>query len=173
VGVDGFSPTVSVSESTPEVYVLNVTDKNGSYSTPNLRGTAVESMTSANLSEPQSSVDVSVGNLIYTAANSGENSLTVQLRSKTGGVLADVNKFAQYNSINLNSTALDKTTFTTVPTTVDAMVYNNSNERHLTQIRQQDPETGLWSVHEVNLFTSAGGSRTDIWVRKIAAGLSY
>ena len=37
-GKDGFSPTVAVKESTDDSYVLTVTDKNGSYDTPNLKG---------------------------------------------------------------------------------------------------------------------------------------
>lgn len=38
-GADGFSPTVVVKESSNEKYVLTVTDVNGSYDTPNLKGT--------------------------------------------------------------------------------------------------------------------------------------
>lgn len=37
-GADGVSPTVVVKESTDSSYVLTVTDKNGSYDTPNLKG---------------------------------------------------------------------------------------------------------------------------------------
>lgn len=37
-GADGVSPTIEVKESTDSSYVLTVTDKNGSYDTPNLKG---------------------------------------------------------------------------------------------------------------------------------------
>ena len=35
-GKDGFSPTITVHENTPSKYVLEITDVNGSYLTPNL-----------------------------------------------------------------------------------------------------------------------------------------
>ena len=37
-GADGFSPTVTVKTSTSDTYVLTITDTNGSYDTPNLKG---------------------------------------------------------------------------------------------------------------------------------------
>lgn len=37
-GSDGFSPTITVKESTAERYVLTITDASGSYDTPNLKG---------------------------------------------------------------------------------------------------------------------------------------
>ncbi len=37
-GTDGFSPTIVVKTSTDNTYILTITDKNGSYDTPNLRG---------------------------------------------------------------------------------------------------------------------------------------
>lgn len=33
---DGFSPTITVEEDTEDTYILKVTNKDGSYSTPNL-----------------------------------------------------------------------------------------------------------------------------------------
>lgn len=40
-GADGFSPTVEVSENTDNSYILKITDKNGSFETPNLKGLPV------------------------------------------------------------------------------------------------------------------------------------
>lgn len=37
-GIDGFSPTIIVKESTDSKYILTITDANGSYDTPNLKG---------------------------------------------------------------------------------------------------------------------------------------
>lgn len=37
-GADGFSPTVAVKTSTEDTYILTITDANGSYDTPNLKG---------------------------------------------------------------------------------------------------------------------------------------
>lgn len=37
-GADGFSPTIVVKTSTDNTYILTITDDNGSYDTPNLKG---------------------------------------------------------------------------------------------------------------------------------------
>ena len=37
-GEDGFSPTITVNTNTPTVYKLDITDTNGTFTTPNLRG---------------------------------------------------------------------------------------------------------------------------------------
>ena len=37
-GADGFSPTITVKSSTSSEYILTITDKEGSYDTPNLKG---------------------------------------------------------------------------------------------------------------------------------------
>ena len=37
-GLDGFSPTITVKKSTQSQYILTITDANGSYDTPNLKG---------------------------------------------------------------------------------------------------------------------------------------
>ena len=37
-GTDGYSPTITVKENTSDRYVLTITDVNGSYDTPNLKG---------------------------------------------------------------------------------------------------------------------------------------
>lgn len=46
-GTDGFSPTITVKTSTSDSYVLTITDKNGSYDTPNLKGSGGGSGASA------------------------------------------------------------------------------------------------------------------------------
>lgn len=171
-GADGFSPAITVSDNTPSSYVLNITDKNGSYQTPNLRQ-KIDGIYSANLASPGSSLSVPVGNMTYTVNYQDAGSVRVQLGASSGTVLADVKKFAQYDGGGLNSASWDSTTFTSTPTLIDANVYNRSNESHVTTIRQRDPATGLWSVYAVHLFTSANSSRTNVWVEQIASGLSF
>ena len=46
-GSDGYSPTITVKTSTSDSYVLTITDKNGSYDTPNLKGSGGGSGASA------------------------------------------------------------------------------------------------------------------------------
>jgi hypothetical protein len=133
----------------------------------------IELVNSRNLSAAGSSLRVPVGNMIYTVSNNGAASVSVALEAASGSVLADVSKSSQYNATNVDATAYDSTTFTTTPTVIDAIVYNRSNERHITRIRAQDPATGLWNLYEVNLFTSAGGARTDVWVQEIETDMTY
>jgi hypothetical protein len=171
-GADGVSPTVTVSANTPNEYILTVTDRNGSYQTPNLRQAAVDGVQSANLSAPGSTMRTRVGNMDYIVSHQGTGQVGVQLAAATGTVLADVKKNAQYDATMVDSASWDNTTFTTTPTVIDTTVYTRSNEFHTTRIRQQDPATGLWSIYDVNLFTSASGGRTNVWVQQIATGLS-
>ena len=56
---------------------------------------------------------------------------------------------------------------------IDTTIFNNAREMHKTWIRVQDPDTSLWSMYEVNLFSSAGGARVTIWVNTIEEGISY
>jgi hypothetical protein len=170
-GANGFSPVVTVSENTPNSYVLNIAGPTGSFNTPNLRNSA--NIYSSNLSIPGNVINAQVGNLTYSVTNSSANSVQVQLAANEGNVLADVKKFSQFDATGVDSGSYDNTRFTTTPTVIDTNAYDRSNEFHTTRIRQQDPVTGLWSVHEVMLFTSASGARTDVWVREIATGISY
>lgn len=39
-GIDGISPTITVAENTSNSYILTITDKNGSFDTPNLKNTS-------------------------------------------------------------------------------------------------------------------------------------
>lgn len=50
-GVDGFSPTISVAENTTSSYILTITDANGSFNTPNLKGADGTSGSSIKLDE--------------------------------------------------------------------------------------------------------------------------
>jgi hypothetical protein len=164
------SPTISISESTPSSYVLQVTDRNGSYLTPNLRSAGT--VNSANLSTAGSSMSTQVGNLIYTVNNANNGAVSVQLSAASGTVLADVKKNAQFDAAGMDSASWDNTTFTTTPVTIDAQVFGRSNEYHITRIRQQDPATGLWNICDVNLFVSASGGRTNVWTDCKASGLT-
>ena len=47
------------------------------------------------------------------------------------------------------------------------------HEPHSIRLRQQDPETKLWSLCEVNSFISGGGARTSVWLRWIEYDVSY
>jgi hypothetical protein len=172
-GASGFSPTITVSENNPRAYTLQVTNADGSFLTPNLRQASIDGVTGADLSAAGSTMSIPVGNMVYTVSRQDANSVNVRLSAASGSVLADVKKFSQYNANTIDAASYDSTTFTTTPVTIDTVVYNDSNEFHVTRIRQQDPVTGLWSIYDVNLLTSANGARTNVWVQQIATGLTY
>ena len=50
-GVDGISPTISIAENTSSSYILTITDANGSFNTPNLKGADGTSGSSIKLDE--------------------------------------------------------------------------------------------------------------------------
>lgn len=70
-GADGYSPTITVKTSTADTYILTITDANGSYDTPNLKGSGGSgSSTLAELTDVDLN-DLAAGNvLIYDAENS-------------------------------------------------------------------------------------------------------
>jgi hypothetical protein len=153
---------------------LRITDKNGSYETPNLRQAAADSMYSADLSLPGSSMSAQAGNILYTVSNLPKSDVVkVELKTLSGTVLADVKRFAQFGATGIDSAHWDNTTITTTPLLIDETVLNSTNEFHMTRIRQQDPVTGLWSVYVVHLFASGLGKRTDVWVQQIGTERSY
>jgi hypothetical protein len=140
---------------------------------PKGSGGGIAAVESAGLTASGRSMSVPVGNMVYKVTANDAASVKVELSAASGKVLADVNKFSQYNTNNIDAMAWDNTSFTTSPTLLDAIVYSRSNEHHVTRIRQQDPATGQWSLHEVHLFTSDGGARTNVWVQEIAEGLTF
>lgn len=102
-GADGYSPTITVKTSTADTYILTITDANGSYDTPNLKGGGSSgSSTLAELTDVDLN-DLAAGNvLIYDA----ENSKWVNTALKVSN-LADVafTDLADENMIYYDATA--------------------------------------------------------------------
>lgn len=102
-GADGYSPTITVKTSTADTYILTITDANGSYDTPNLKGSGGSgSSTLAELTDVDLN-DLAAGNvLIYDA----ENSKWVNTALKVSN-LADVafTDLADENMIYYDATA--------------------------------------------------------------------
>ena len=102
-GADGYSPTITVKTSTADTYILTITDANGSYDTPNLKGGGGSgSSTLAELTDVDLN-DLAAGNvLIYDA----ENSKWVNTALKVSN-LADVafTELADENMIYYDATA--------------------------------------------------------------------
>jgi hypothetical protein len=164
---------ISLSEQTPNSYILNVATKDGSFQTPNLMASNISGITGANLQAPGSTTSIDIGNMKYIVSYQNGNSVKLELAAVSGSVTADVMKSSQFGNNGVDGTVLDNTVFTTTPTLIDTYVLDSSNEFHTTRIRQQDPATGLWSIYDVSLFPSANAARTNIWYKLIASGLSY
>lgn len=86
-------------------------------------------------------------------------------------VLVDVKRSSQFESA-IEGAQWDDATLST-QLTIDALVYNQSREQHRTLIRQQDPDTGLWSLCAVNLFSSGNAARVSVWVNWIETDVTY
>ena len=107
-GADGVSPTITVKTSTDDTYILTITDKNGSYDTPNLKGSGG----SGGASAVSDLTDVDLTNLangcalIYNSTSTKWEAValgTAARKDSTDSVTADstdlVESGAVYNAI--------------------------------------------------------------------------
>lgn len=78
----------------------------------------------------------------------------------------------QNTSTSIESQTYNNTTVST-RTVLDDLVYNLSQESHSMKIRQQNPETKLWSLCEIHSFISNGAARTSIWIQWSEIDVSY
>lgn len=119
------------------------------------------------------SYEVIVGNVVYFLQHVSAGIFSLSIRSSGKSFLVDVKRTSQYDLTGVEGSTFNSLTLNTTNQSLDAVIYTNSNEMHRTWIRQQDPDTNLWSLHEVNLFPSSNGNRIDIWVYKIYEDISY
>lgn len=77
-----------------------------------------------------------------------------------------------YNAASIESQTYNNTLVST-RTVLDDLVYTLSQESHSMKIRQQDPETKLWSLCEIRSFLSNGGARSSIWILWSEIDVSY
>ena len=87
-------------------------------------------------------------------------------------VLTDMRRTTIYNNGTAEAQTFDSTTVS-ARTVLDEIVYSNSQETHSIKIRQQDPQTKLWSLCEINSFISAAGARTSVRVQWSEYGVAY
>lgn len=110
----------------------------------------------------------STNKLFYRIENTGSNNLRVSVSgiSDTTPTIADIKRASIYGSA-AEGQSLDNVSLTTAYQTIDALIYSNSSEWHITRIRHKNSDTGTWCLHEVGLFPSFNGARIDIWVNTI------
>jgi hypothetical protein len=126
-GEEGFSPTITVKESTSEKYVLTITNKDGSYDTPNLKSGGSGSATNLSDLEDVQLTSLTTGQILKWNGSKWVNEDGVEIDS-----LGDINDVAlgtltdgQVLSWNAtlgkweNKDAVNPTQFATMPTAAD------------------------------------------------------
>lgn len=102
-GADGYSPTITVKTSTADTYILTITDANGSYDTPNLKGSGGSgSSTLAELTDVDLSELAQDNVLIYDAENSKWINTALKVSNLADVAFADL---ADENMIYYDATA--------------------------------------------------------------------
>jgi len=85
----------------------------------------------------------------------------------------DYRRFTSYDGLGGTQGQFTDDGSLTTRTPGDDAIYQNSREMHRAWIRIQNPASTLWSLYEVNLYPSANGARTTVWVNVIEEGVSY
>lgn len=171
-GDTGETPAITVVEDTPLSYKLNFKTSTTDITTPNLFKALDEYH--INLSTANSTLNIPLDNLILTYQYVSSNSarITIAPKDTSISILADMRRTSIYNSYSVESQTYDNTNVST-RTILDDIIYTLSQETHVMQIRQKNPDTKLWSLCEIHTFISNGGARTSVWVQWYESGVSY
>lgn len=161
-----------MAESTPLSYKLNFKTAEQSITTPNLFAPYTEYH--VDLSAINSLLTVPLENLVLSYQTTSSSALRISAAPKTAGttVLCDIRRLTIYNASTIESQTSDNTSIS-ARTVLDEIVYTSSQESHSMKIRQQDPETKLWSLCEITSFISKNAARTSVTVRFLEHGVSY
>lgn len=171
-GDPGETPAITVIEDTPLGYKLNFRTSTEDITTPNLFKSLDEYH--VDLSATGSTLNIPLENLILTYQNTSSTSIRISIAAKNTAapVLADIRRITIYNGSSVESQTLNNTTIST-RTVLDDLMYSESQESHSIKIRQQDPNTKLWSLCEIHTFSSNKGARTSVWIQWSEVGIRY
>lgn len=171
-GDPGETPAITVIEDTPLSYKLNFRTSTEDITTPNLFKSLDEYH--VDLSTTGSTLNIPLENLILTYQNTSSTSIRISIAAKNTAapVLADIRRITIYNGSSVESQTLNNTTIST-RTVLDDLMYSESQESHSIKIRQQDPDTKLWSLCEIHTFSSNKGARTSVWIQWSEVGIRY
>lgn len=171
-GDPGETPAITVIEDTPLGYKLNFRTSTEDITTPNLFKSLDEYH--VDLSATGSTLNIPLENLILTYQNTSSTSIRISIAAKNTAapVLADIRRITIYNGSSVESQTLNNTTIST-RTVLDDLMYSESQESHSIKIRQQDPDTKLWSLCEIHTFSSNKGARTSVWIQWSEVGIRY
>lgn len=171
-GDPGETPAITVIEDTPLSYKLNFRTSTKDITTPNLFKSLDEYH--VDLSATGSTLNIPLENLILTYQNTSSTSIRISIAAKNTAapVLADIRRITIYNGSSVESQTLNNTAIST-RTVLDDLMYSESQESHSIKIRQQDPDTKLWSLCEIHTFSSNKGARTSVWIQWSEVGIRY
>lgn len=171
-GDPGETPAITVIEDTPLGYKLNFRTSTEDITTPNLFKSLDEYH--VDLSATGSTLNIPLKSLILTYQNTSSTSIRISIAAKNTAapVLADIRRITIYNGSSVESQTLNNTTIST-RTVLDDLMYSESQESHSIKIRQQDPDTKLWSLCEIHTFSSNKGARTSVWIQWSEVGIRY
>lgn len=171
-GDAGETPVITVVEDTPLSYKLNFKTSVDDITTPNLLKSLDEYH--VNLSTLNSTLNIPLKNLILTYQNMGTTSVRISVAAKDTAVpiLTDIRRLTVFNTASVESQTFNNTNVST-SLVLDDLVYSNSQESHTMKIRQQDPDSKLWSLCEIHSFISDGGARTSVWVQWCEVDVDY
>ena len=171
-GEEGETPVVTVAENTPMSYKLNFKTTGQDVTTPNLF--APYSEYHADLSTTGSTLSIPLKSLVLTYQGTSSTTVRLSIAPEMAGtsVITDMRRTVIYNSNTIETQTIDNTVIS-ARKVIDDIVYSQSQETHSIRLRQQDPETKLWSLCEINSFISGGGARTSVWLRWIEYDVAY
>ncbi|MDO5389188.1 MAG: collagen-like protein, partial [Clostridia bacterium] len=171
-GATGPAPEITVAEDSETVYKVNFKTDNGEIVSPNLM--ANKKYYNYDLSNAGSSAAITIGKLLFTVQYNSSSAirLIISPADVSVPILADIRRTSIYDGGSIESSTYNNTSVTG-NIVIDDVVYSQSQETHTTRIRQQDPDTGLWSMCVVSTFPSNGGARTTVWVDWIYTGASF
>ena len=171
-GDTGETPIITVVEDTPLSYKLNFKTSTEDITTPNLFKSLDEYH--VDLSATGSTLNIPLDNLILTYQNTSTTSVRISIAAKDTAVpvLTDMRRITIYNGSSVESQTYDNTSVST-RTVLDDLMYTQSQESHSIMIRQQNPDTKLWSLCEIRSFISNRAARTSIWVQWSEVDVSY
>lgn len=174
-GPTGAAPAITVKEDTPTGYQLSFQTDDGEVTSPNLKP-AVDCH-NADMSQANASVDIPVGKLILKASYVSTGGmagikLAVRPADPEKPVMADIRFTRVYNSDNIISTTIDSKEINT-ENTVASTIAGSSSDMNWMRLRQKDPDTGLWSMCEINTFASGSDARTTISINWIYTDASF
>lgn len=113
-----------------------------------------------------------VGNVMIRMSYTTAEYLSTTVLPVSGPVRIDLKRANQYDIVGVDGTSFDNYQLSS-PQSLDLVLFSKSREMGRIWLRQQDPVTQLWTLHEIDTFVSASGARTTVWVYLIEQDVAF